>query len=296
MLSILIPIYNIDCTKLVNELHKQCVKSKVKFEILCFDDCSKPEIKEKNQVLAFLFGVSYVELSENQGRAKIRNLLASNASNPYLLFIDADSKIPNKSYIRNYVLHLNTQLVIYGGRSYQKNKPGAKKMLHWLYGSQREALSAQKRNRSPHLNFLSNNFVVPAKIFAAHPFDPAHEGYGYEDTVFATELKKSGIPVGHIDNPLLHTGLENSEVFLKKTKNALDNLVQLFLNGSILDTRLILAHRRLKKFGLLNFLIRFIEKRMTFYEQNLLGTSPKLRYFDLWKLYYFTKKMNKSEH
>jgi len=145
MLSILIPIYNIDCTKLVNELHKQCIKSNVIFEILCFDDCSKPEFREKNQVLSFLFGVSYVELRENQGRAKIRNLLAGNASNKFLLFIDADSKIPNKSYIRKYLAELMPGEVIYGGRSYQKNKPGAKKVLHWFYGSNRESLPAKKR-------------------------------------------------------------------------------------------------------------------------------------------------------
>jgi len=293
MLSILIPIYNIDCTKLVNELHKQCIKSDIKFEILCFDDCSKPEYREKNQVLSFLFGVSYVELSENQGRAKIRNLLAGNASNKFLLFMDADSKIPNKSFIKNYIPLLKAGEVVYGGRSYQKNKPGAKKMLHWLFGSNREALPAKKRNKSPYLNFLSNNFVIPAEIFAKQAFDPLHEGYGYEDTLFATSLQKAGIPIRHTDNPLIHAGLENNDIFLKKTLNALDNLVEMYQAGSILETRLIRAYHWLKKLGLSGSLMKYLEKRNEAYEQNLLSSAPRLMYFDLWKLYHFIKKLNK---
>jgi len=295
MLSILIPIYNIDCTKLVNELHKQCIKSNVIFEILCFDDCSKPEFREKNQVLSFLFGVSYVELRENQGRAKIRNLLAGNASNKFLLFIDADSKIPNKSYIRKYLAELMPGEVIYGGRSYQKNKPGAKKVLHWFYGSNRESLPAKKRNKAPYLNFLSNNFLIPSDVFAKHRFDPAHEGYGYEDTLFATRLMQASITVRHIDNPLLHSGLENSDIFLKKTLNALDNLILMFREGNILETRLIRAYHLLEKYRLTNVVYRYLEKRIKQYETNLFSASPSLRSFDLWKLYFFIKKLREFE-
>ena len=39
-LSILLPTYNCNCVKLVTELHRQCVESKVDFEIIVADDCS----------------------------------------------------------------------------------------------------------------------------------------------------------------------------------------------------------------------------------------------------------------
>lgn len=236
-----------------------------------------------------------MELRENHGRAKIRNLLAGNASNKFLLFIDADSKIPNKSYIRKYLAELKHGEVIYGGRSYQKNKPGAKKVLHWLYGSNRESLPAKKRNKAPYLNFLSNNFLIPSDVFAKHRFDPAHEGYGYEDTLFATRLMQASLTVRHIDNPLLHSGLENSDIFLKKTLNALDNLILMFREGNILETRLIRAYHLLEKYRLTNVVYRYLEKRIKQYETNLLSASPSLRSFDLWKLYFFIKKLKEFE-
>ena len=61
MLSILIPIYNRDVTKLVEELLDQCGKANIPFEILCFDDGSTEKWKKKNKVINARFGVNYVE-------------------------------------------------------------------------------------------------------------------------------------------------------------------------------------------------------------------------------------------
>ena len=41
MLSILIPTYNYNVYPLVSELQRQCLESKIEFEILCQDDASK---------------------------------------------------------------------------------------------------------------------------------------------------------------------------------------------------------------------------------------------------------------
>jgi len=92
MLSILIPIYNEDITKLVKDLAYQCNRQKIDFEIICFDDASKQRYKDKNEVLRSVFRVNYVELSENLGRAKIRNWLAKSARFEHLMFLDGDSK------------------------------------------------------------------------------------------------------------------------------------------------------------------------------------------------------------
>lgn len=37
--------------------------------------------------------VKYIELKKNIGRAKIRNLFIEYTTNPYLLFLDCDTKI-----------------------------------------------------------------------------------------------------------------------------------------------------------------------------------------------------------
>jgi glycosyltransferase involved in cell wall biosynthesis len=290
MLSILIPVYNINVTKLVVNLQLQCTKANINFEILCYDDDSRDSVKNKNKPISQLFGVSYVELNENKGRAGIRNALARYSNHPYLLFIDADSKLPNKSFIKNYLPYLRQDTVIYGGRSYVKRKPKSKsKIFHWTYGTSREALPAKKRNKRKYMRFMSNNFIVPRKIFESILFDAKHDGYGYEDTIFATKLSEQKIPILHIDNPLIHTGIENVEVFFNKTKNALDNLIISYHKKEILDTRLILFYKNLQKFGLDKTTYRFLDKRIEKFEENLFGTGPTMRYFDLWKLHYFIK-------
>ena len=149
MLSILIPIYNVSVVKLVNELIFQCNKNKITFEIICLDDGSTDRTKENNHSINHLFGVNYVELSQNVGRSKIRNQLGKLARYPYLLFIDADSKIPSRSYIKTYLNYLKEENwdLLYGGTEYSKKKPSKSKELHWKYGMTRECPSLKIRNK-----------------------------------------------------------------------------------------------------------------------------------------------------
>ena len=49
MLSVLIPTYNYNAFELVNELHKQLLKSEVLFEIICIDDGSKSTLNQQNE-------------------------------------------------------------------------------------------------------------------------------------------------------------------------------------------------------------------------------------------------------
>ena len=288
MLSILIPIYNINCVKLVTDLHAQCRKANIRFEILCYDDGSRPPVKNENKPLAQLVGVSYVELKENMGRARIRNLLGKYSNFENLLFIDADSKVPNKSFIKNYVPYLNRSGVVYGGRQYTKRKPTAKhKLLHWTYGTRREALPAKKRNRNPYLNFMSNNFILSRKVFEEVRFDPTHEGYGYEDTLFASVLAAKNIPLWHLDNPLIHTGIESASIFLEKTRNAMENLAELYLDKRIIDTRLIRFYKKLGKLGLRTYAYSLLQSRIDRMKRKLIEGPPDLRRLNLFKLYYF---------
>lgn len=288
MLSILIPIYNEDITALVKDLSYQCNRQKITYEIICFDDKSRPLYKNKNEVLRSVFRVNYVELSENLGRAKIRNWLAKSASFEHLLFLDGDSKLINKSFIKNYVAHLPTDKVIVGGRIYKPKQPkNIKKILHWKYGSIRESLTAIKRQKAGFIHFHSNNFIIPSKVFAQHKFDPDINGYGYEDLVFAQELEDAGIEILHIDNPTRHNKIENVDDFLAKTTEGIGNLHQLYTAGRLTTTRLIKAYERLKKYKLLSITKNHLANQCASYEENLRSENPSIRKFNLWKLYQF---------
>ncbi|MBK9736542.1 MAG: glycosyltransferase [Saprospiraceae bacterium] len=128
MLSILIPIYNQDVRPLVYTLAKQCNKLNINYQILCFDDLSEEKYKQKNRELAFKVNINYTEMSENLGRSKIRNWLGKAAYFEYILFLDGESTIKSKDFVKNYVSALPTESVIYGGRKYAtKNQQILKK-------------------------------------------------------------------------------------------------------------------------------------------------------------------------
>jgi len=284
MLSILIPVYNQDVRKLVYSLANQCTKLKINFQILCFDDGSAENYKVKNRELGSKMNINYTEMKENLGRSKIRNWLGKAAYFDYLLFLDGDSGVRDKHFIKKYLDNLPCQGVIYGGRSYQIKKPARyKKVLHWKYGRTREALPANKRKKNPYLNFQSNNFLVPASVFEKIQFLENVEGYGYEDLQYAALLEKQGIPVFHIDNPVFHDGLEDNKVYLEKSRKAIKNLVILEHKGQLPETRLMHFQEKLRKYGMDNLLFNIVQKNLNRIEQNLMSANPSVLYFNLWK-------------
>lgn len=289
MISILIPIYNFDVTDLVQKLVNQCIKAKISFEIICFDDDSKAAIKIKNRPILNMMGVNYVELSENFGRSRIRNKLAKVASFPYLLFLDCDSKVKYASFIKNYVKEIKAcNDVVYGGRVYKKGKPRAKtKILHWKYGLEREALPLKKRLKKPYLTFQTNNFLIHSDVMRQFHFDESIDGYGYEDLVFAENLKKQGIPIDHIHNPVEHLDLIPNQKFLDKTETATKNLKILLNKGQVLETRLTSAVRFIDKVGLTTLVKRYLKGKKSSLIDNLLSSDPSLRKLDMYKLLLF---------
>lgn len=290
MLSILIPIYNHDSSKLIDKLIELCKKEKIAYQILLFDDASKDKWKIIHKKYDELFGISYVELSENIGRSRIRNKLGFNAMHDNLLFLDCDSKLISQKFIKNYLPHLNKNKVIYGGRRYKKKAPkAASKKLHWLYGSKKEALPVKQRAKKPYLRFQTNNFLIPREIFLDIKFNEDLTQYGHEDTLFAQDLKAKNIPIQHIDNPIEHSGLEKNTVFLKKNIKAIENLVQLKKNEVQIETSLTKTYKFLKDYDLLKLFNWIYKKREKSIEQNLLSPKPSLSKLNWYKLYSYTK-------
>ena len=66
MLSVCIPIYNVDVTKLVSDLHMQIQKLNESIEIVLIDDASDLENKAKNRLLKEYCKI--MELEINVGR------------------------------------------------------------------------------------------------------------------------------------------------------------------------------------------------------------------------------------
>lgn len=292
MLSILIPIYNCDVNILVKNLDVLGNNLDIPFEIVLLDDGSTEEYKRKHQRLNQIPSVRYDELPENIGRAEIRNRLATMAKYPYLLFMDADSEVMYNDYLSNFMKVAKGKLVIFGGRIYSMIPPKDKrKYLRWKYGVHRESTKADERRKNPHRSFMTSNFLITKSIFDKIRFDKHIRTYGHEDTLFGFELKKAGIPIRHIDNPLVHIGLENSRVFLDKTREGIKNLLKIAERMDnpeefIHEVKLLEKYHSIKGTWKENFLIRLLTSNRRRIEKHLIGKHPLLFIFDLYKLMY----------
>lgn len=297
MISVLIPIYNFDVRALVVRLQHQGEQSLIPYEIICLDDHSDLHFKELNSEIEVLDNVKFIRLNKNIGRSAIRNRLAEMASYEYLLFMDCDSMPETDVFIFNYAAFLKPDTVLYGGRTYSSEKPFNKDLyFHWLYGMEREVKTAKQRSENTYSSFMTNNFVIPKKIMLEIGFDESLKQYGHEDTVFGLELKKKGVKIYHLDNPLRHIGLEDALVFLIKSEQAVENLLFLMKKHDLNDDiKLLRFFNKTRKYLLHPLIYIWFYLFRSSLKRNLLGPKPKLRNFDLYKLGYMVFVSGKNE-
>jgi len=280
MLSILIPVYNYPVLPLVNELVKQCNATGITFEILCQDDASNSQENSRNQEVNLLPNCSFFINEVNLGRGKNINSLAQKALYDWLLILDCDTFPADATFIQNYVdvISDSSKKITFGGIIYEDKKPEKEQLLRWIYGQKRETSS-----------ILTSNLLIKKDVFLQYSFDNSITKYGYEDLSFFSLLKKNNFEISRIENPTFHLNLETSEVFLNKTKTALENLVFLYNSKKISsdDSKIIKAFDFLKKLKLTKFSVFLFKKNITKIEQNLLSKNPSLFLFDLYKLGYF---------
>ncbi|HEY0261442.1 MAG TPA: glycosyltransferase family 2 protein, partial [Chitinophagales bacterium] len=226
MISICIPVYNFDVSRLINELVKQASELNVESEIILIDDCSQ-KFKEKNRYFDKLSSrIHFYELSENIGRARIRNLFLDYAKFDYLLFLDCDSLVEKNDFLATYFEVIKQEsLVVCGGRVYPKERPERAKLLRWKYGVFRESQTAEVRKLNPNKSFMTNNFLIHKSVFQQIKFDERIRQYGHEDTLFGLALQKKNITITHIENPIVNGDIETNSEFLRKTKESIVSLV-----------------------------------------------------------------------
>ncbi len=295
MLSINVPVYNYVVCDLVEQLIDQAEKLNIGYEIRVYDDGSEPGYKALNQKIADYEKVVYRELKQNIGRAAIRNKMGFESRFEYLLFIDADSMPVSENYLKNFIENAKPNIVLCGGTAYQKEKPAEpEKFLRWYYGSKREAISAETRNKKKGFIITSNNFLIAKTVFTRVHFRENINKYGHEDTLLGYDLFCNGIAIFHIDNPVEHTGLENSVIFLQKTRTALASLHEISATMLHGDTAFAMQVKFLARYSGVTrvlpvvFLKLFFKLFSGFIEKKLTGTNPNLFLFDLYKLGYYS--------
>ena len=287
-LSILIPVFNWDCSQLIKDLHFQGLELGIPYEIIIADDCSTDKVVlEKNRECAGgLENCRFLALKHNLGRAAIRNFLADQSKYDKLLLMDCDAAVKDALFVRKYVDAADKAQVVCGGAIHSDEIPQKGVELRWVYekNADRER-SAEFRSRNPYARFTPFSFLIDRDVFMQIRFDESYSGYGYEDVQFGRELEKRNVSILHIDNQLIHLGLEKSEVYLEKTRQAVLNAFA-HKNDVGDSSRLLTHYNRVAKLRM-RWLFKLI---WTLFhggmERNLLGPKPKLKIFSLYKLCY----------
>ena len=294
MLSILIPVFNYRMEPLVSELIEQCTRLNLHFEIVLLDDGSNAEFKAINKALPHQFAaIRYLENTKNEGRSVSRNKLMLEAKGQWFWFLDCDGRAHlNNKLVETFWQQKEEKTLLSGGRIYASEPPADKsKYLHWLWGSTRELIDSEKRMTDPVNNFLSNSFLVSRQLMQIVQFSTDLNGYGYEDTLFAAHCLESGFHIKHIENPVLHEGLESTEAFIAKIEESLHNMVRLDnmykkhnkeipLNSRLY--RLYKKTRRIPKF----VIVPFARISASILKRRLQNGMLNLFWFDVYRLCY----------
>ena len=295
-LSILIPVFNRAVAPLVHALAAQVPAWPGPVEIVLLDDKSADAYRHQNQPLASLPGVRYEELPANVGRAAIRNQLGARARHEWLVLLDNDSLLPDSQFLSRYAQAARAQpaaVLFIGGTAYAASPPTDPTLyLRWHYGRAREMRPAAARQRDPGGQLTLNNALIKRELLEKFPLDERLRGYGHEDTRFGLELAREGIAVQHLDNPVLHDGLEPAADFLLKSQQAVRNLAQVLRTDRLgADTRLARTAARLRAAGLAGPARAALAALAPALRRHLLGARPHLRALDLLKLYWLLQEL-----
>jgi glycosyltransferase involved in cell wall biosynthesis len=303
MISILIPVYNRNVVPLVTALQRQGIESGVPFDILVADDASDDSAAcAGNALLDRLPHVRYHVFRENRGVQRIRKDMAVMALYPDLLLIDSDAMVTSDRFFACYAAVADGRTVVFGGFAYEGARhpsPGVSGQaftaaerrgnLRWWYGVHREVFSAERLNRRPYAFLATFNLLIPRPVFLGVEGLEGLKGYGHEDTLLGMQLEHGGVPLLHIDNPLLHTGFRSNEAFLEETGAGVFNLYMLYRNFHPLPllykrSKLVRTFGWLKRAGLLRIYGNWFSRNERRLRRNLLSRRPSLLMMDLFKL------------
>lgn len=286
MLSILIPVKNFNCSELIMALHKQGEALVFPYEILIAEDGTDKDKLHLNAVADNLKNCRRIVKDINIGRALIRNLLASQAQHPGLVFIDCDAVVEKEDFLKTYADALKKSKVICGGLYHANTLPNKNCTLRYKYEKEADKRrDAMVRSKAPYDRFTSFNFAIDKQLFNSILFDTSITQYGYEDVLFGKELEKQSVNILHIENRLLHSGLEENAIFLSKTEQALKTLAT--IEEKIGNTPLLATVKKLDRYHLTGLFMRYWKHNRESLKKNLLSSSPSLFKFKIYKLGYY---------
>ncbi len=295
-ISILIPVFNNDCTPLVADLVAQAERLVgVEWEVLVAEDGSTDEdCVAVNHTVRKWPHCRHIIRKENIGRSRIRNLLGVEARHEWLLFIDSHMRVGKEDFLTTY-LRAEAADVVDGDYVVAADEERWGHSLRYRYEmacmSQHTPVARRQR---PYAGFHTANFMIRRDLFLDNPFQESFSEYGYEDVLFGANLEKRGTDILHIDNPVEFRYFESNSRFLEKTEAAMRSLSD---HQEILGrhSRLLAFYHRLRCFGLHKVAAALYRLRGQSWRQRLAeGTKVSLHIFNAYRLTYFCHYLDRK--
>ncbi len=284
-LSALIPTYNYCARELVEAIDALISREGIDAEIIVADDASTASTAWMDE-LRCANKLTLWHAPRNLGRAAIRNRLAEMSGGEWLWFADCDTALAPSFSLRRYLEASATADVICGGLTTPEHQPEGAELRFRYERADSSRRTAEVRSREPYRQLSTCNLFINRDVFNGIRFCEDIKHYGYEDALFGVELEKRNASIGHIDNPVVHLGLETNDVFLAKTEVALQTLRSLEgnMNGSSRIQELTRSLRRWHLAPIARLGFRLTKKAL---RANLLSQQPNLKLFALYKLGYY---------
>lgn len=303
MLSFLIPTHNFVCTALVQAVVTQAEAlrreegGRFDFEVIVADDASDDSTTvAANRLLNQLPGTRLVEHQTNRGRALLCNWLIDHARFRHVVLMDADAAVCTPDFVRRYWQARHDAAVVCGSlRNPEGPAPkGCELRFRYEQQAMRHRQALLRGTADPCLHLSTFNLLLDKEALGDLRFDLRCRAYGYEDALLGLELKRRGLTVKHIDNPLIHTGIDRNEDFLHKTETALLTLTGLdgLMQREAGPSRTL---RLLQRWHLHRVAYGLFQLTRPMLRHNLLGNRPNLLVFKLYKLGYYATLCHKGK-
>lgn len=286
MLSILIPIYNYDCSALLRQIDEQCQALCISYEVVLGDDASSVDYQALYQ--AYTQEYPYLRLWQtdaNMGASLVRQALVQEARGTTLLFLDSDitlSPLMLHKYLNARKQH--PQAIVCGGFTYDIADCRQDNQLRYNYGMQVEVRPLAQRLAEPYQSFVAMGFLSLKEHLQKCPFPMM--GMGYEDAYWGEALREAGISLIHIDAPVIHRLKERDDEFIQTTQRYIRNLYRYRRAFEGKRIRLLTLHACLKCFCLvrpLGLAFRYLDTPI---RKILQHTPNALWLFQTYKLLY----------
>lgn len=233
VVSICVPFFKFDVVPLVEKLLSLAGDRREEVELLLVDDASNDErlTRElRRRIDGSAVPVRLLTLTENQGRAKVRNHLLGAAHGGYLLFLDCDMYPDSDEFVARYFEYAARAEydIVVGGCSYARLGPvKASQLLYFYHSNRTQCVPVAARRRAPVRYVFTNNMMIDRSLLTRLAFDPGYKGWGYEDTDLAVGAARAGARIAHIENTATHLGLIDDDAVIGKYRNSVANFTRL---------------------------------------------------------------------